>query len=69
MDRFNYMKPTANYDKWLRRLRPEKSSLKVEMVAPESPQMNDSDDCGSGALLSVPAAEALSRSIRVLDAV
>ena len=36
-DRFNYMNPNVNYDKWPRRLRPKKNSLKVELEAPESP--------------------------------
>jgi len=52
-DRFNYMNPTVKYDQWLRRLRPEKISLKVELEAPKSPKLNDSDGSGSGALLLV----------------
>lgn len=38
-DRFNYKDPNVNYDKWPRRLRPKKNSLKVELEAPESPHM------------------------------
>ncbi|KAI9561874.1 hypothetical protein GHT06_012836 [Daphnia sinensis] len=38
-DRFNYMNPNVNYDKWPRRLRPKKNSLKVELEAPESPHL------------------------------
>jgi hypothetical protein len=42
-DRFNYMNPNVNYDKWPRRLRPKKNSLKVELEAPESPHMLEPD--------------------------
>ena len=40
-DRFNYMNPNVNYDKWPRRLRPKKSSAKVELEAPESPHLTE----------------------------
>lgn len=43
-DRFNYMNPTVNYDKWPRRLRPKKNSLKVELEAPESPHLHEQAD-------------------------
>jgi hypothetical protein len=45
-DRFNYMNPNVNYDKWPRRLRPKKNSLKVELEAPESPHMPEADGSG-----------------------
>lgn len=53
-DRFNYMNPTVNYDKWPRRLRPKKNSLKVELEAPESPHLLEPDGSAgpSGSLFS-----------------
>ncbi|XP_032776559.2 probable inactive serine/threonine-protein kinase slob2 isoform X2 [Daphnia magna] len=42
-DRFNYMNPNVNYDKWPRRLRPKKNSLKVELEAPESPHLLEAE--------------------------
>ena len=40
-DRFNYMNPNVNYDKWPRRLRPKKNSVTIEMEAPESPHPSE----------------------------
>ena len=51
-DRFNYMNPNVNYDKWPRRLRPKKNSIKIEMEAPESPHLTEdksfSGECSGG---------------------
>lgn len=44
-DRFNYMHPNVNYDKWPRRLRPKKSVAKVELEAPESPNTFEDPRC------------------------
>ena len=46
-DRFNYMNPTVNYDKWPRRLRPKKNSLKTELEAPESPHPSEDNPSAS----------------------
>jgi len=40
-DRFNYMNPNVNYDKWPRRLRPKKNSVTIDLEAPESPHPSE----------------------------
>ena len=46
-DRFNYMNPNVNYDKWPRRLRPKKNSVTIELEAPESPHPSEDKAYGS----------------------
>ena len=40
----DYMDPKVNYDKWPRRLRPKRESMKVDLEAPESPHQQDGGD-------------------------